>query len=245
MNIDTTKTLAENCVLIGLSDYKVKKFCDSNNIILPDGRGKKPNVTVNPFHLTTEESNYWLGYFLGDGCLSPKVMGICSKDSEVTEAFHKYTGNTNKIHSRAYYVQGEERLMYLSYFGNVEIYEYLINLGFPRKGKAFNTDLKIPLTPSIVRGLFDADGSLSKNTFKITSSNINLINTLDDYFKSHGFNFKIYTKKNAYDLIIRWTYGIHKTAAESKRALYDLLYVNETCQCLERKRLHFAALLGD
>lgn len=243
--IDKEKTQKENADLNGCSRYIIRKYCEKHSIKLKSGRGKPPSVLKNPFLIDDVDGSYWLGYFLGDGIVQNKNMGITSKDLSIITKFHTYCNNTNKIHSSSYLVGEETRYIYKSLFGNEDVLKYLQNLGIRVSSKKIDSKPKIQMNWNIVRGLFDADGSLSGNEFKITSSNKYLLKLLIAFFVKEGFEYRINKKgtdMSSYDLVIKRKY--FETGSLTYSKLYSKLY-NKSKYYLVRKKLQFATLLGD
>lgn len=247
MQIDIDKTQRENAILNNVSNYKIHKYCKTNNINLPDGRGRNPNVISNPFNINSREGQYWLGYFVGDGFYIYESMAIKSIDLQIIEDFHLHCQNKNKINTRSYTTNtGEVKLIYTSYFGNKEVYKYLLNLGICQR-KTFNMKINFNITWDFIRGLFDADGSFSKNSFKITTSNTDLLKKLDSFFKENNFGTTTYTKDNSFDLCITWGAKLGRNKQEmleEKIRLYNLLY-KDSSFCLLRKKAQIAAFIGN
>lgn len=248
MQIDITKTQTQNAKINNVSSYIINKYCKTHNLCLPDGRGKLPNVTINPFDLATKEGSYWLGYFIGDGTYVKKTMVIKSIDKSIVESFHNYCLNSNKINEVQYTTKsGKIQTIYTSYFGFEPTYNYLQSLGIPHN-KTFKMKFNKELNWNIIRGLFDADGSFSKNEFKITTSNLDLLEKLKLFFEKYNFIVHISPKKgNAHDIYIRWGFKLKYTKEEilnEKKRLYNLLYCKD-CVCLDRKRKLIATFIGD
>lgn len=242
IQIDVTKTQTENAILNNCSGYKIKTYCNKQGIKLKDGRGKIPNVSINPFDYNTIDGQYWLGYFLGDGIYGRKNLGICSKDYDIVKDFHNYCNNTNKIYLSEYQVDGKLRFIYKSIFGFEDVYNYLKSVGISFQNRKLDTKFNLPLNWTIIRGLFDADGSLSKNQFKITTSNIHLKNLLLDFFHKYDFVTIVYKKSNSYDVLIKRKF--YHTQEKEYIRLYKLLY-QDGQYSLKRKKENFAALVGD
>lgn len=243
IKLDLQKTQKENALLNNVDRQVIRRYCKKHQITLKNGRGKQPNVTKNPFDLTNIENHYWLGYFIGDGGFSRTSISIFSKDFEIVEAFKLHCNNDCPIQSRDYYVKSDKRTMYKSEFSSKEITMYLNQLGIPNNKKTFNMQINFDLTWEIVRGLFDADGSLSKGEFKITSSNYDLVKKLETFFNDHSFRTRISTKGNSFDINVKWCLIKQFDSLGRKKLLYNLLYPNEESMCLSRKKEQFSRLI--
>lgn len=243
MTIDINKTQAENAIINNCTRQTIARYCKKHNIILKEGRGMSPSlIKLNPFDISTRNGSYWFGYFLGDGIHSKKSIGICSKDYDIVNDFHSYCGNNNKIYGRPYMVQGKKYHIYSSLFTDHSVTAYLETLGVSFVNKTFGTNLKIQFNWDIIRGLFDADGSFTKNEFKFTTSNVSIKQQLIDFFTTNGFKIRTSKKGKAWDIVIKREYYESRDSQYSK--LYSLLYFKSEYFLL-RKRLQFAAVVGD
>ena len=118
--------------------------------------------------------------------------------------------------------------------------EYLIKRGITPK-KSLTLDLKVKCNWDIVRGLFDSDGNISKNGFKITSGSIKLISYLEDFFNTEGFKTSIIKKGNAMDIYIR---SNQKPLKDTLKSIRSKLY-NNSKYYLKRKKDQIDALCSD
>jgi len=110
---------------------------------------------------------YVIGVIATDGNLSPDLrhLHITSKDHEMILNCKKCLGIKNKIGKKA---RGGsiEKKYYVLQFGDVNFFEFLLDLGLtPRKSKTISK-LKIPSKyfPHFFRGCIDGDGSISIST---------------------------------------------------------------------------------
>ena len=102
-------------------------------------------------------------------------------------------------------------------------------------------DLKVKCNWDIVRGLFDSDGNVSKNGFKITSASIKLISYLENFFNTEGFKTSIIKKGNAMDIYIR---SNQKPLKDTLKSIRSKLY-NNSKYYLKRKKDQLDALCSD
>ena len=107
---------------------------------------------------------YVIGVIATDGNLSPDLrhLHITSKDYEMMQNCKKCLGINNKIGKKA---RGKEKdkKYYVLQFGDVNFFEFLLNIGLtPKKSKTIS-ELKIPTKyfPHFFRGCIDGDGSIS------------------------------------------------------------------------------------
>ena len=99
-----------------------------------------------------EEKAYWLGYFLGDGCLSTNFRVIISSVNHVVLESFKHAIESKKHKISGHNITIQSPIMW----------QALYNLGLrPRKSSSLNTNLpKIDnkLIRHLIRGLIDSDG---------------------------------------------------------------------------------------
>lgn len=196
------------------------------------------NVDFNPFNQQTDESYYWLGYFIADGNISKNENGISitSKDLDHLHKWHSYCKNPNKIQIRQQTGCG------VSKFANKEVKDYLLSIGIT-PNKTFTINLCIPLNWSLVRGLFDGDGSISTSTesktgrshttvYLITGS-IALRQSLERFLSREGIEFTIQQHTSCWKIVIR---------ARSREAFGQLIY-KDASVFLERKQERYRPLL--
>lgn len=143
-----------------------------------DARYRLPTYNSKAFsNWEEEESAYFYGFILGDGCLHEKkntksiVMGLNTKDIDILEKLKAYLGSRNKISSRVAVGCAVSQFS----FSDKEIIDRLIKLGLtPRKSTREVIPKNLENNPHFWRGLVDADGSLStaatdaKRTFSLS-----------------------------------------------------------------------------
>jgi hypothetical protein len=201
---------------------------------------QKPQVTKNPFCGESEESQYWTGFFIGDGNITKSHIRISlsSKDKGHLDTYSEYVGVKVKPLPGvdAFYVG----------FSNKEIANELVTFGIHRN-KSFTVNPTMPLSNHILRGIFDADGCVSfsekSETRKSFSGRIQIVTgskALADKmlgtFKSNGINFllRTYKNNNLYYL------NLHKIIEIQK--FYDFIY-KDASVFLERKYTKCGLLL--
>lgn len=102
----------------------------------------------------------------------------------------------------------------------------------------------VDLNWDMVRGLFDADGSICGSTVKITTGSPFMVEKLQNFYKKEGFLSSVYSKGNAKDIAFRFTTSSRCKieSTETKRRLFDKLYTNAEV-FLERKRKSFLDII--
>lgn len=118
-------------------------------------------VKVNPFSLGNEKSEYFLGLLLTDGCIHHRKnsnsvdISLTLKDKEMVENFRDFVCPENSIYKR-YYPRSK------TYTFTISVKSKLVASWLESKGnfynKSYECDIYTPLTPHILRGIFDGDG---------------------------------------------------------------------------------------
>lgn len=196
--------------------------------------GQNRKVNYNPFLRKSEERDYWLGMFIADGNVSSKKYSISMqlKDVEHIVKYRDFIQKNLKYYDR--YNQAGN-LMRTVLFGNQDVHEYLISLGIvPNKSKILK--LKIPLNGSILRGIFDGDGSVSQRRPKITTGSLAFKHQLEQYYTSLGIEYTTTVKEKGKEIWDIWV------LYNSRQQLYDLMYTQATVY-LARKEQQFRAAL--
>lgn len=235
--LKTTKAVAEYYCL---NVKTVRKYLNKFNIKIK-GRGyASQDFTYNPFENASQaDKGYWVGYIAGDGYLThnKNAVSIVSTDEEVILQFQDFVGDLLKIYKQVRVTKD----IYLGRFSNKEGKEYLTRLGITTK-KSLTLDLKVKMDWNIVRGLFDSDGNISKNGFKITTGSSFLKDKLILFFNSEGFSTRITIKGKYFDVFIKSDY---KPMKEVISRLKDKLYPEDCKYYLKRKRDSMDALFSD
>ena len=183
---------------IQMSIQTLIKYSKKHDLTFREGRGKIALIQQNPFTLGNIDNEYWLGYLIGDGHVSKKMITIVSKDLDHLKTYKHHLNNKVKVSKKG--------KIYQCYFGNSMIFEELQKLGFV-SDKRYYCEFKFDLNFNIVRGLFDADGySRSRKNnleWKITSGNTFLVQLLEDFIKNQSCPYRTVKKGNAYDVFLQ------------------------------------------
>lgn len=212
-----THTPKEVSKLSGISYITTLKYFKELELSLEGSGGKNRIINFNPF-IGDDVSDYWLGFLAADGHVSGNQIGFTQKDEQILNDYNKFFRNKLNLYRG-------KRAAPMYVFSNKEIAEYLISEGVTPK-KSRTLELK-RINSSIVRGLFDGDGSARKQV-KFTSGSEKLIIQLEEELKD--YNTYIKSKKEALDLIIR-----------DIPAFYWYLYTNAEVY-MTRKRKDFGQL---
>lgn len=118
-------------------------------------------VKENPFKLGDEKSEYFLGLLLTDGCVQHRKetnsvsITLALKDKEMVEKFRDFACPRNKVSKIL-------QKKYNIYMFSASVRSDLIAEWLEQQGnfhnKSYDCDIYIPLTPHILRGIFDGDG---------------------------------------------------------------------------------------
>jgi hypothetical protein len=193
-------------------------------------------VTINPFNQNTDESYYWLGYFIADGNVATdgNKIFIISKDISHLEKWHEYCNNPNKIGVSKTSGCG------VSGFCNKDVKDYLISIGVP-PNKTFIVDLLIPINWSIIRGNFDGDGCIAvPSTGKrypahifMMSASLAFQKQISSFLNNEGIKHSITMKDNCYMINI----------LAASRVDFGKKMYNNASVFLERKYERYRAVL--
>lgn len=118
-------------------------------------------VKENPFKTGDEKSEYFLGLLLTDGCVQHRkdtnsvVVSLALKDKEMIEKFRDFACPRNKVSKVL-------QKRYNTYMFSASVRSDLIATWLEEQGnfhnKSYECDIYTPLTPHILRGIFDGDG---------------------------------------------------------------------------------------
>ncbi len=128
---------------------------------------RKYNLDETIFeNIKTEAQAYWLGFFTADGSITENKirLSLGGKDYEHLQLWKKFTGWNGKDYYH------KDTKAWEVYFRSSKIKKDLSLLGVtPRKTFSirFNSKLNKRLIPHYVRGIFDADGCITKQTRKV------------------------------------------------------------------------------
>lgn len=180
----------------------IRRVLVRNNITLISTADRLRKVKSIPFN-ESNESNYWLGYLIADGCIwkNKKAIGLFSIDYEVLEKFKKFLNYPVNINSELQ--KKYNSLCYNIRFTDYDSLKYLINLGFtPNKSHDFELKNK-ELNWNILRGYFDGDGSfvvINKNSGRgdivFTSAGDLFFKQIQNFLLNFNINCKISQRKN-------------------------------------------------
>ena len=157
--------------LDGLNTVEIAKKWNTYNtsirrVLLRRGVKIRSNKEVrtthqNPFKDNDEYSEYFLGLLLTDGYIfrskthNSQSVTLSLKDEELVEKFRDFVCPKNKVSKVLQKKYGT--YMYSASIRNSEIVSWLDSKG-NFVNKSYDCDIYIPITPHILRGIFDGDG---------------------------------------------------------------------------------------
>lgn len=122
---------------------------------------KERLAVPNPFKDNDEKSEYFLGLLLTDGCIHHRKnvnsvsISLSLKDEEMVESFKEFINPSAKVSKVLQKRYGT--YMYSFSVRNDSIARWLEKRG-NFINKSYECDIYIPLSPNILRGIFDGDG---------------------------------------------------------------------------------------
>lgn len=223
--------------LKGLDTVQIAKKWNTYNtsirrVLLRNGvtpKTIKERLSVkNPFRDNDEKSEYFLGLLLTDGCISHRKdtnsvsTSLSLVDKEMVESFRDFINpkaKVSKILQKKF-----NTYMYMYSVRNDSIAKWLEDRG-NFINKSYNCDIYIPLTPNILRGIFDGDGywHLTKNTIHwgICGKSKIFLEKIQSYLKNNDINSSLVKRNKGNDNYLYYL-EIHKTVDIVKVA--NLMY---------------------
>ena len=208
-------------------------------------RRVKPRDFSKFYDLNNPETQYWLGFFCADGCVSYHIrsngnhtysLQLTSKDDEVINKYIKYFGN--------YIGVTKSGNCKIAVFGSKEICEYFINELNITPKKSLTLDPKIEYTSDFIRGYFDGDGYISSNKFNyranFTSGSKIFLEKLQKVLEENNIHSRFATHKN----VPNDYYTLEIERKNDLKALYYFMYKDATV-CLKRKLKNFVSIYGN
>lgn len=162
---------------LGCSVQDIRKALKQNNIppkTLKDYRQIGYNETAFE-DINSEETNYFYGWILSDGCLTKDCIriNINSKDSYIIEQLKVYVGTSNKIGCYTYEdsrsITGKLFNTTSLYFKHEGIIARLKSFGLEeRKSTKEKSPKVLENNRHFWRGMLDGDGNISKSTNEVS-----------------------------------------------------------------------------
>jgi hypothetical protein len=183
--------------------------------------------------------DYFLGIIATDGCICNNTVSLefCKDNIDILYYFKEFLNNKCSINE---HLDKKDNIIYYKIsFMNKDICKYLDSFGItPRK--SLTLKLKY-INWEVLLGIFDGDGSLSKDSrslsmkFKIASGSIDFLNQIKTFLQLNEINSAIYhSSGNCYELIVQKSENVYK--------IYSNMYKN-TSYFLRRKYDKFGPLV--
>ena len=197
--------------------------------------GSRVSCNVKFFDIIdTEEKAYILGFFLADGWITSdgKNVGFAVQKQDI-DILEKIQTALNHKGDLRYYVNSTGSDMVELKIGSIYMVNALIALGVD-SNKSFTASIPKNITtdliPSILRGLFDGDGSFYSNVPILTTNSKSIRNFIIDYCKAvYRSQPSDYTQQNKNGV---FSYRLGFTS--SLKPLLDAMY-NQPMIVLDRK----------
>lgn len=202
----------------------IRRVLLRNNIKIRNSVEAQSNVQECPFKDNDEYSEYFLGLLLTDGCITRRtknsaIISLSLIDKELMEAFQNFICPTNKlckVLQKKY-----NTYMYQSSTRSKLIADWLDSKG-NFYNKSYECDIYVPLTPHILRGIFDGDGyCMTRNNgstfcYGICGKSKIFLEKIQQYLLTQNINFKLYFRHDLYYLESSKTVEVVK--------FYNLIY---------------------
>lgn len=198
------------------------------------------------FKTDSSEKYYILGLLYSDGYLTEnnnkEYVGLKLIDKQILDDISSLT-ECNQPYKCG--VTSANNQLYRIEFRDKQVIEDLKNLGFHKRKTFTITYPNIPFeyNGDFIRGVFDGDGCIhfSKKKGRINSyvTNFQILGTFDllEGIKKYiGVDVRIIPYRKIAKLLVDKKNDLNK--------IYNFLYKNENCLCLERKRSHFNECLS-
>jgi len=236
---------------MGVGKTDIYKWLRSHSILPRSNSESNRHTPINDsaFSTITEESAYWAGFFMADGCLIDSHMGKAIKKFEMGLA----SVDVNHLVKLSKFIRPEHTPIFRHQrhinpsgsigshvtiaFNSEKIFDDLVNLGItPRKSYTAKASECICMNRDFWRGVIDGDGSVywSKNNPDYYAPTICLIGShnLMNQFSSFIFHHFPDTRKPS----VIAQRNISRVRVTGKRAsqLANILYGNSTIY-LDRK----------
>jgi LAGLIDADG-like domain len=187
--------------ILQVSDWLTRKIFKEKSLPLEGSGGKNRKIKCNFLKENSDKNHYFIGYITSDGNISMKSgISISSIDVEYLESFKEiYKQDFSYYYSKTQSNKDAVRL----HFGNQSITSFLKDTYGLEANKSLTLELKI-LNWSILRGIFDGDGSCKKE-IKITTGSLKFKNQLILFLNQYNIKAKYRIKgpnKNCYDVVI-------------------------------------------
>lgn len=187
-------------------------------------------VKSNPFKLGDEKSEYFLGLLLTDGCICHRKdsnstsISLALKDKEMVEKFRDFVCPKNKVSKIL-------QKKYNTYMFSASVRSDLIAEWLEQQSnfhnKSYDCDIYIPLTPHILRGIFDGDGywhSTNKDgtlQWGVCGKSLIFMQKIQEYLTSIGIQSYLNKRKKPNN---NWLYYLEVSKTIDVIKIANLMY---------------------
>jgi len=208
-----------------LSEVELINILNSNLDITVD--------TFNPFtNLSSDTTQYWLGYLAADGCITNSYISISSIDYKTLLSFRAFIKSKNKIYQPKSNGYNSSTVCHQFSKGSQKWCKFLHQLGLvPRKTKTLR--MRINITFSFLRGLLDGDGTVLLPPPNQYSGSVRWFTASKEFayqiieFLEQFMDVNLYTREKGYEIVVG--------NKESIRRLYNYLYTIDSISLARKK----------
>ncbi len=177
----------------GSSIRLLLKKHDINTRTIKELTESRRYVSINPFIKLDNETYYWLGILVTDGCIEDDTrvgLGFKREDKPHLIKFSNYLGGNLVIRDEIHSKNGG--LTSRIAFRNKEIVKTLYYYGITKR-KSFTLKLEnIDINYHLLRGIIDGDGSIQINEKRICifSASLDFVKQIESFYNKENINFK-------------------------------------------------------
>ena len=203
----------------------IRRVLIRNGITPRTNKEVQSRVKECPFKIGEEYSEYFLGLLLTDGNIHHRKdtnsvsISLSLKDKEMVENFKNFVCPKNKVSKVLQ--KKYNTYMYTTSVRSDIIANWLENQG-NFTNKSYDCDIYIPITPHILRGIFDGDGYWHSTnegrtkTWGICGKSLNFLQKIQQYLLSNNIQSSLNKRKTKnsylYYLEISKTINVLKVA---------------------------------
>ena len=222
----------------------IQRILKKSNVILRRA-SPRSNYNIKFFSDHNENSCYWAGFILADGCIRKNVLHIklSKKDKSHLEKFLKSIESNYTIKD---YENDYSGASCVSISGNWYKSDLFNNFGITER-KTF--EVKYPNIPEkydkhFIRGIFDGDGCITKTTCPSINfvGTIELLLKLSEKFYQIGVKLKSGNKTPPIQISSKNIGSIHYSGKNAKKILDWIYGDSDESNRLERKFLKYKDL---
>lgn len=250
---DSSEALA---IEYGIASQNVLSLLHRRNIPVRNASESHRRYTANhaAFDTITEESAYWIGFLMADGCVLDRkkrrptlVLSLAGKDKGHIERFRQFLNTTYPIHSNPGKLNGKIFSRWRIAIESHQLCAALANYGVvPRKSLTARV-VGLEMNRHFWRGVIDGDGCVfifadRVNTRSCVGLSLvgsrSLLQQFVSFVKEHfsDIELKIHAKKNNRAV---------RVATSSNRALRILSLLYDDCSIALPRKANLAHVLLD